>query len=140
MATANYPPNDKARREKTRDKGQCQRCGKKVGLPSQYRVRIINGKVHRDKGAKPDQSHYCSDCADKRVKEKERYLAAGGGESTGKRGRPKKATAKKTASRKRGAHTTKAKAKTTGRKRTVSKAKPKAKAKKRSKATAADPF
>lgn len=142
MASNNFPPNDKERREKTRSKGQCQRCGTKLGLPSQYRVSIRNGAVHKEKGAKPDKSHYCSDCADKRVKEKERYLAGGGGNGTAKRGRPKKSTAKKstakkTTARKRGAHSTKAKPKTTTRKRTV---KSKAKGKKSKASSKADPF
>lgn len=138
MASNNFPPNDKARREKSRDKGQCQRCGKKVGLPSQYRVAIRNGAVHKDKGAKPDQSHYCADCASKRVKEKERYLAAGGGSSsTGrKRGSTKKTAAKKTTARKRGA--TK---KSSARKRTVKgKAKGKGKSKRSKAASSAEPF
>lgn len=71
--------NDGTRRQKTRDKEQCQWCHTKVPLKEQFVVfnDIPNQKVIKAKDAtKPKhvkKSHYCSDCADKRKATKEKF-------------------------------------------------------------------
>lgn len=134
-ATKNYPPNDLSRREQTRKKSQCQLCRTKVPLKDQYTVendldanKVVKKKNAERKGAET-MSHYCSDCAEKRVTQKQAWLDQRNGSAPKKASKPKaakKATAKKakTTSRK----TKKGRSAKTGAKR-------KAKAE-----TASDPF
>lgn len=79
-ATKNYPPNDKKRRESTRKRNECQLCHTKIGIKSQYTVTndLDAGKAIKGrKGTIPEgSSHYCGDCADKRVKQKQTWLDA----------------------------------------------------------------
>lgn len=113
-----YPPNDLKRRERTRKGAKCQWCEDKVPLKQQFVVYndLDAGKVIKTKDAsRPSaegKSHYCGECAEKRVRLQEAYLARrenGGGS------KPKKA---------------KAKAKAKPKSKAKAKAKPKAKAKK----------
>lgn len=73
-------PGSKAKREQTRKQGRCQMCLTKVPIEEQYTVtnNLKTEKVTTRKDAKdkPDASHYCGDCAPKRVKMKERWFAA----------------------------------------------------------------
>jgi hypothetical protein len=90
MATAtktkvkNFPPNSNKRSTDTRKKEQCQWCKTKSPLADQFTV--VNdleandgaGKVVKQKVGKrklPEkQSHWCGECAEKRVKMSQRWL------------------------------------------------------------------
>lgn len=79
-ATKNYPPNDLDRREKTRKAEKCQLCGTKSPLSDQFTVvnDLENGVVVKKKNAArkgaESLSHYCGDCAGKRVTQKQAWL------------------------------------------------------------------
>lgn len=74
------------KRERTRREGKCQICEKAVPLGEQYTVvnDLENGKVVKRKNAakREDKSHYCGDCASRRVKEKQAWLDARTAEQT----------------------------------------------------------
>lgn len=67
-------------KDRTRKAGQCQLCKAKVALTEQYTVvnDLDAGKAIKKKNAaRPGAeslSHYCADCADKRVKQKTAWL------------------------------------------------------------------
>lgn len=72
----------KERRARTRKAGKCQMCESKVPLKDQYTVtndleqgRPIKRKNAARKGAEA-ASHYCGECADRRVKQKQAWLNA----------------------------------------------------------------
>jgi hypothetical protein len=75
-------PSSREKREATRRQGQCQMCLAKVPLKEQYTVtnNLDKGTVlkRKDAAKQEDKSHYCGDCADKRVKMKERWIARRG--------------------------------------------------------------
>lgn len=92
-------PNSLSRRERTRNEGKCQLCETKTDLKEQFTVTndldagtVVKKKNAARKGAEA-ASHYCSDCAAKRVKQKGDWLASRDGETKPKKG--KKAAAKK---------------------------------------------
>lgn len=115
-------PNYGKRKGETKKVDECQLCDTPTPLKDQYTVvnekdedgtftgKAIKTKIGRGAAKHPDNlSHYCGDCADKRVKQKEAWVARrlADGESkpkaTGrKRGAAKKEEAK-TSGRKRGA-------------------------------------
>lgn len=70
------------RRERTRKEGKCQLCETKVDLKSQFTVTndLENGTVNKKKNAArkgaETASHYCKDCADKRVEQKQAWVKA----------------------------------------------------------------
>lgn len=81
MAKAtNYPPNDLSRREQTRKKSQCQLCRTKVPLKDQFTVTndLEEGTVKKKKNCErrgaETASHYCGECADKRITQKQAWL------------------------------------------------------------------
>jgi len=111
----NYPPNDSVRRERTRKADSCQLCGTKVALKEQYTVendlKATPPKVIRKKnaarGGAEKMSHYCADCADKRVRQKAAWVKTtygevdapksnvGSGTASSSAAKPKPKTAKK---------------------------------------------
>jgi hypothetical protein len=102
MAKAsNYPPNDLSRREKTRKEGKCQLCRKKVPLKEQFTVTndLENNEVKKKKNADrrgaETASHYCGECADKRISQKQAWLNSRDETPKRKKGKAKKAPAKK---------------------------------------------
>lgn len=96
----NAVPNSLSHREKTRKENKCQLCGTKVQLKEQFTVvnDLESGTVKKQKNAArkgaEKMSHYCSDCAVKRVKQKETWLKTRDESSNGSK---PKSTAKKTA-------------------------------------------
>jgi hypothetical protein len=72
----------KTRRERTRKEGKCQMCEKKVPLAKQFTVtndlEAGTVKVRKNAARKGAEtaSHYCEDCKDKRVKQKQAWLNA----------------------------------------------------------------
>lgn len=73
-------PNQMSHREATRKQKRCQLCGTKVPLTDQYTVQndlenltVTKRKNAARKGAET-MSHYCSDCADKRVTQKQAWI------------------------------------------------------------------
>lgn len=76
----NAVPNSLSHREKTRKENRCQLCGTKTPLKDQFTVvnDLEEGKVKKQKNAArkgaEKLSHYCGDCASKRVKQKETWL------------------------------------------------------------------
>jgi len=72
-------PVSKEKRDLTRKQGRCQKCLAKVPIAEQYTVTndLKKEKVfkHRNAEVMPNKSHYCGDCADKRMKMKERWMA-----------------------------------------------------------------
>lgn len=103
MKTKNYPPNDNTRSATTQKKEQCQWCKAKSPLSDQYTVvndldanngagEVIKKKVGKRK-LPAKQSHWCPDCAEKRVKMSQRWLDR----RAGIEAKPKKAAAKKVA-------------------------------------------
>ena len=89
MAAKNYPPNLMSRREQTRKKEQCQLCRKPTPLKDQFTVEndLENLTVKKRKNAaakaSAKKSHYCSDCAEKRVTQKAAWMRATYGEANG---------------------------------------------------------
>lgn len=73
-------PNLMSRRERTRKEGKCQLCEKKTPIKDQYTVvnDLDEGVATKRKnaGAKGNEtsSHYCGECADKRVTQKEAWI------------------------------------------------------------------
>jgi hypothetical protein len=70
------------RRERTRREGKCQLCEKSAPLEKQYTVHndlkkgtITARKNATRKGAEA-ASHYCEECKDKRLKQKQAWLDA----------------------------------------------------------------
>jgi hypothetical protein len=70
------------RRERTRKEGKCQMCKATVSLKEQYTVvndldagKPVKRKNAVRKGAE-HWSHYCGDCADKRVGQKQAWINA----------------------------------------------------------------
>lgn len=148
---SNYPPNSKSRVERTRKAEKCQWCGTKVPLKEQYTVRIEDDKVIKRKDctrkAAEGKSHWCGDCAAKRVKMSERYLTKrqerNGSAATKKKAAKPSGAKKSTAAKKTGSGSASGKKAATGpKKRRAKKAKDVAAAgKTKGKATAtADPF
>lgn len=92
-------PNLMSRRARTRKEGKCQLCEKKVPIKEQFTVTndLDAGEAVKRKNAgakgKETASHYCGDCATKRVKQKEAWIAIreGGGSSKPKKGKGKAA-------------------------------------------------
>lgn len=130
---ANYPPNLLSRREDTRKKGQCQLCRAKVDLKDQYTVEndlkaqtVTKKKNAARKGAEK-MSHYCGDCATKRVDQKKAWMksihgltAENGDSDAASKPKAKKATVKKAAAKaKATVAKTASKPKATGPKRVV---------------------
>jgi hypothetical protein len=72
----------KERRARTRKAGKCQMCESKVPLKEQYTVHndLGNGTVHKRKNAArkgaETASHYCAECVERRVKQKQAWLNA----------------------------------------------------------------
>jgi hypothetical protein len=103
-----YPPNDGSRRERTRKAEKCQLCETKVPLKEQFTVvnDLDEGKPVKKKNAArrgaEKLSHYCGECATKRVKQKQAWLDSRDGKPAAKT-TTKKSSAKKTTGRKRGA-------------------------------------
>jgi len=107
----NAVPNALEHREKTRKANQCQLCGTKTPLKDQFTVvnDLEAGTVKKQKNAArkgaEKLSHYCSDCAGKRVKQKEAWLKSrdesSNGSSKSKAAKPKKSS--KTSGKKRSA-------------------------------------
>jgi hypothetical protein len=151
---AKYNTNSLERKLGTRKENRCQLCLTKVPLDEQYTVvnnlekGSVTKKQNADSEANEHLSHYCGDCADKRVKRKEYWMESvrdgsgpdqRGQASTGRKRKkaPKKAKGK--ATRKRSAKKAADKPK---RKRTRTKAKadkaakPRKRARKRSKKAA----
>lgn len=69
-------------RDKARKAGRCQLCNAKVPLKDQFTVvndleagKPVKRKNAARRGAEK-LSHYCGDCADKRVKQKQAWLKA----------------------------------------------------------------
>lgn len=119
-STGHFPPNDLTRRQRTRKENRCQLCEAKVPLKDQYVVvnNLEDGSVsaHKDasKPSRETMSHYCADCKDKRLKQKQAWLDARDGESK-PRGRPKSSGSGKAKTAARGRPAKKAKAKKGGR-------------------------
>lgn len=72
----------KERRARTRKAGKCQMCESKVPLKDQYTVHndLEKGIVrkHRNAARKGAEtaSHYCGECVERRVKQKQAWLDA----------------------------------------------------------------
>jgi hypothetical protein len=72
----------KVRCERTRKEGKCQLCEKSVSLAKQYTVHndLKQGTVRARKNAARKgveaASHYCEECKDKRLKQKQAWLDA----------------------------------------------------------------
>jgi hypothetical protein len=72
----------KERRARTRKAGKCQMCESKVPLKDQYTVTndLKAGEVVKRKNAgakgKETASHYCAECVERRVKQKQVWLNA----------------------------------------------------------------
>jgi hypothetical protein len=70
------------RRERTRKEGKCQMCEESVPLTKQYTVTndLEAGTVKAQKNAArkgaETASHYCEECKDKRIKQKQAWLKA----------------------------------------------------------------
>lgn len=70
------------RRERTRKEGKCQLCEKSVPLAKQFTVHndLATGTVKARKNAArkgaETASHYCEECKDKRLKQKQAWLDA----------------------------------------------------------------
>lgn len=102
---AKFNTNSLERRMGTRKEGRCQLCLTKADLDDQYTVvnDLDAGTVKKAKNASAEKnehlSHYCGDCADKRVARKEYWMEnvreASGPDQRGKSGGSKKKTAKK---------------------------------------------
>lgn len=139
--TKNYPPNSMERRQKTRKADKCQLCGTKTDLKDQYTVvndleagKPIKKKNAARRGAE-NLSHYCGDCADKRVKQKQAWLDSRNGDA------PKaKPAAKKAAKPKAAKAKTARKGAPTAAKKKAAVKKPKRVVKKKAAADSADPF
>lgn len=109
-------PNDKVRVKRTAKADKCQWCETKVELKDQFTVhndldadggkgRVIKKKVgsRADAVLEANTSHWCSDCAEKRVKMSQRWLDRRAGVEANPRKSAAAKPAKKTAGRKRGA-------------------------------------
>jgi hypothetical protein len=89
-------PNSLSRRDRTRKEGKCQLCETKATLKDQYVVTndLEAGTVKASKDAsKPSRekmSHYCGDCKDKRIAQKQAWLDSRDGAAKPK-GKTKKA-------------------------------------------------
>lgn len=137
-------PNLMSRRARTRKEGKCQLCETKADLKEQFTVTndLENGVVVKKKNAArkgaETASHYCGECANKRVKQKEAWMQSAKGDGS------KKATTKKAAKGKaKGAKKAgKAKAAKKANKAKPKAAKPKSvkKVAKKPKATEEEPF
>lgn len=102
---AKFNTNSLERRMGTRKENRCQLCLTKADLDEQYTVvnDLEAGTVKKSKNASAEKnehlSHYCGDCADKRVKRKEYWMdsvrEASGPDQRGKTGSSKKKPAKK---------------------------------------------
>lgn len=72
----------KERRARTRKAGKCQMCEASVSLKDQYTVTndLDKGAVvlRRDAARKGAEaaSHYCGECAERRVKQKQAWLSS----------------------------------------------------------------
>jgi hypothetical protein len=70
------------RRERTRKDGKCQLCEKSVPLKEQYTVAndlkagTASKRTDASRKGAEAASHYCGECADKRVKQKQAWLNA----------------------------------------------------------------
>jgi len=102
---AKFNTNSLERRMGTRKENRCQLCLTKADLDEQFTVvnDLEAGTVKKSKNASAEKnehlSHYCGDCADKRVKRKEYWMEsvreASGPDQRGKTGSSKKKAAKK---------------------------------------------
>jgi hypothetical protein len=104
-------PNSLSRRQRTRQENKCQLCEAKTPLKEQFTVTndleagtVVKKKNAARKGAET-ASHYCGDCANKRVEQKGAWLsqrdgstASSGSKSKGK-GKAKKGSTKKAAAK-----------------------------------------
>jgi hypothetical protein len=138
-ATAKFIPNDKPKRIATQKKNQCQMCQKKVQLKDQYTVTndleagtVTKRKIGaRAKNLAEGTSHYCEDCAPKRVKRGEYFIKrredGTWGQTLNGKGKAKKAAARKAAKAK--AKPAKKAARPKPQKKAKAAVKPKAKAK-----------
>jgi hypothetical protein len=95
-------PNLLKRRARTRKENKCQLCETKVKIEDQYTVTndLESNTVSKRKNAKSHEgaSHYCGECADKRIAQKQAWLDSreGNGSSPAKKA-AKPAKAKKAA-------------------------------------------
>jgi hypothetical protein len=70
------------RRERTRKEGKCQLCERKTPLKEQYTVTndlkagIASKRKDGTRKAAEEASHYCEECVEKRVKQKQAWLNA----------------------------------------------------------------
>lgn len=72
----------KERRERTRKEGKCQLCEKSVPLDKQYTVQndlakgTVKARQNATRKGAETTSHYCGDCKDKRITQKQAWLAS----------------------------------------------------------------
>lgn len=96
-------PNLMSRRERTRKEGKCQLCEASVPIKNQYTVvnDLEAGEpvARKNAGAKGQEkaSHYCGECKDKRIAQKQAWINSRDGSTKPK---ASKKTAKKTATKK----------------------------------------
>lgn len=80
-------PNSLSRRERTRNEGKCQLCETKTPIKNQFTVvndlEAGTATKRKNAGAKGNEnsSHYCGDCAAKRVEQKEAWMRSRNGET-----------------------------------------------------------
>lgn len=114
----NDVPNSLEHRAATRKANSCQLCGTKTPLKDQFTVvnDLEAGTVKKQKNAArrgaEKMSHYCGDCAGKRVKQKEAWLKTREESANGSApAKPKKSSgAKKSGAKKSSGKKTPAKA------------------------------
>lgn len=93
-------PNSLTRRERTRKEGKCQLCEKKTPLKEQFVVTndldagTCKASKDASKPSREQMSHYCGECKDKRISQKQAWLDSRDGTSKPK-AKGKKAAAKK---------------------------------------------
>lgn len=94
-------PNSLDRKTRTRKENRCQLCEAKTPLKSQFVVTndLEAGKVKVSKDCtkkgRENSSHYCEECKDKRVTQKQAWLDQRDGTAKPKAKKGKKAAAKK---------------------------------------------
>lgn len=100
-------PNSLTRRQRTRNEGKCQLCETKTSLKDQYVVTndleagTVKASKDASKPSRENMSHYCGDCKDKRINQKQAWLDSRDG-STKAKPKSKKGKAKKAAAKPKG--------------------------------------